>query len=275
MTMPAHNRNTLMLKRDDRFSPNSVEKDLSILQAVAHNLPYSKPTVIEEAELLRLDNSYIAANYELIVSMARLPEVLIRLEELRNMGLQVVNSGESVMRCQRGRLEQLMRENSIQMPPVDGEHGWWIKRGDAAAQSKDDVKYCPDEEALQKAKTEFAKRGIEDFVVSAHVVGDVVKFYGVGERFFRFFYPTDDGQTKFGDENVNGNARHYSFDRQQLQDEAVRLARLVGIDVYGGDAIIDEKGQFYIIDFNDWPSFSRCRDDAAKAIAELIESETN
>ena len=51
------------------------------------------------------------------------------------------------------------------------------------------------------------------------------------------------------------------------QSEVERLAQLVGIEVYGGDAIIDSEGRFYIIDFNDWPSFSRCRDEAAEAIA--------
>ena len=91
---------------------------------------------------------------------------------------------------------------------------------------------------------------------------------GIGSSFFRHFYPTDDGQTKFGDETArNGEAHHYAFDVSALQSEVERLAQLVGIEVYGGDAIIDRDGRFYIIDFNDWPSFSRCRDEAAEAIA--------
>ena len=50
----------------------------------------------------------------------------------------------------------------------------------------------------------------------------------------------------------------------------VRLSQLVGVEVFGGDAIIDEQGRFYIIDFNDWPSFSRCREEAAMAIAQCV-----
>jgi len=50
------------------------------------------------------------------------------------------------------------------------------------------------------------------------------------------------------------------------------LARAVGIKVYGGDCIVGEDGSFCIIDFNDWPSFSRCREDAATAIATLIKN---
>ena len=40
--------------------------------------------------------------------------------------------------------------------------------------------------------------------------------------------------------------------------------------LYGGDAVVSSEGDIRIIDFNDWPSFSACRDDAAKAIAARI-----
>ena len=36
------------------------------------------------------------------------------------------------------------------------------------------------------------------------------------------------------------------------------------------DVIIDEEGGFWFIDFNDFPSFSACREMAAKAIAKRI-----
>ena len=113
-------------------------------------------------------------------------------------------------------------------------------------------------------------RGVTDFVVSAHVVGDLVKFYGVGQRrFFRYYYPTDDGQSKFGDECRNGVACHYPFDEEALRYEAERLAEAVGVSIYGGDAIVRADGSFCLIDFNDWPSFSRCREEAAEEIVKL------
>jgi len=43
--------------------------------------------------------------------------------------------------------------------------------------------------------------------------------------------------------------------------------------VYGGDAIVQADGSFYIIDFNDWPSFSPCVNAAAEAISQLILSD--
>ena len=42
------------------------------------------------------------------------------------------------------------------------------------------------------------------------------------------------------------------------------------VPIYGGDAVIDEKGKIWFIDFNDFPSFSSCRDQAARAIAERV-----
>src|SRR3712207_9473819 len=77
--------------------------------------------------------------------------------------------------------------------------------------------------------------------------------------------------SKFGDEALNGAPRHYEFDKAQLEAAADLLSTLTDVAVYGGDAIIDAHGNFYIIDFNDWPSFSRCVSEAAEAICELVE----
>ena len=33
------------------------------------------------------------------------------------------------------------------------------------------------------------------------------------------------------------------------------------------DVVIDKQGKATVIDFNDWPSFSRCREEAARAMA--------
>lgn len=261
----------IAVRRDDRFSPNSVEKDRLILEAACNNVcrhfeQQGEPCAlrwVDEAELTTHDEA------DLYLSMARLPEALQVLEGFEQQGRRVVNSARGVMNCQRSVLEKLMREHHVSAPQPCDEGGspCWLKRGDAAAQSKADVVFCKDADALQKALADFKARGISDYIVSPHVEGDVVKFYGVSDTFFRYFYPTDDGQTKFGDETQhNGPSHHYAFDAQALQSEVERLARLVGIEVYGGDAIIDSEGRFYIIDFNDWPSFSRCRDEAAEAI---------
>lgn len=258
----------IAVRRDDKFSPNSVEKDRLILQAVADRLSSHYGV-----EMPVVDEAVFAAkpvDADIFVTMGRLPETLTALACKEHRGKLVINSAEGVRRCRRSLLDRLMRAGNIAMPPEKGKDGYWLKRGDAAAQSKSDIVFCPDEAALEKAKADFAKRGIKDVVVSTHVVGDLIKFYGVGSDFFRCYYPSDDGISKFGDEKVNGKAHHYSYDNEALHREVVRLSSLTGVDVYGGDAIVDSDGKFYIIDFNDWPSFSRCREEAAGAIVQLI-----
>lgn len=253
--------------RADRFSPNSVDKDRMILSAVLDEMKRRGCDVSMVSE----EDADADINAGLIFSMARTDEALDRLSGLERKGVRVINKAEGVRACRRSHLDQLMRREGFSMPPQKGNDGFWLKRGDGAAQSRGDVVFCEDETALQKAIADMERRGITDHVVSAHVVGDLIKFYGVGDSFFRYYYPTDDHQWKFADEARNGEAHHYAFSAPALQKEVTKLSLLTETEVYGGDAIIDENGKFFIIDFNDWPSFSRCREEAAKAIAELTD----
>ena len=47
-------------------------------------------------------------------------------------------------------------------------------------------------------------------------------------------------------------------------------AEILGLYVYGGDAIISDNEKITVIDINDWPSFAPIRDKASKQIAQLI-----
>ena len=278
----------LMIQRARQFSPNSVEKDRAILETVAERLRckgHQVEIVSEEdtralgsAACCRRDarTSPLCEVHEAkggcplcVLSMGRMPEILQWLKTLH--GVTIINSPEGVENCTRCRLQTIMERIGTPIPPQEGSDGYWLKRGDAAAQSERDVVFVQDREALRQAKADMEQRGIRKYTVSAHVKGDLVKFYGVcGTGFFRYYYPTDDGQTKFDDEQRNGPAHHYSFDACALQGEAERLAEAVGVEVYGGDAIVRADGSFCFIDFNDWPSFSRCREEAAEAISQLI-----
>ena len=211
------------------------------------------------------------SSFDLVLSMGRLPETLAWLKTLDR---PVINNPFGVERCARSILHKIMLQEQIPVPPTQGTCGYWLKRGDAAAQTPDDVLFAADEQALQSAIEGFRRRGISDYVVSAHIPGDLVKFYGVlGTGFFRLFYPTDDGQSKFGHETHNGPAHHYAFSAADLQQTAERLAARVDVAVYGGDAIVRPDGTFCLIDFNDWPSFSRCREEAAEAIVKTLNIE--
>ena len=257
----------LAVSRAERFSPHAVERDKAIFQAVIDRLQEQG----DEVQLVSED-SMSHTDYpdkpDLILTMARQPETLVWMTSI---GIACVNSPESIERCTRSRLTGIMESLGTPIPPKEGPDGYWLKRGDAAAQTADDVVYVPDREHLATAIQMMRQRGITDYTVSAHVQGDLIKFYGVGQGdFFRWYYSTDDVQTKFGDEYRNGVACHYPFRTEALQHEVERLAAVVGVSVYGGDAIVRADGSFCIIDFNDWPSFSRCRDDAADAIASLV-----
>ena len=256
----------LAILRAERFSPNSVGRDTAIMKAVTERLQAYGHEVVTINEDHLQPNHQIAG--QLILSMGRLPATLRWLEAQE---AKVINTPQSVIRCRRSLLEQTMKRCGVPVPPMEGTHGYWLKRSDSSAQTKDDIVFCSDKEELKRKIDDFHQRGIDDYTVSAHIVGDVVKFYGVrGTGFFHHYYPTDDGMSKFGNEQFNGRAHHYKFKAADLQQVSERLAAAVGIDVYGGDCIVKPDGTFCLIDFNDWPSFSRCREEAADAIVKLI-----
>lgn len=270
---------TLLIQRAACYSPNSEEKDLAILQEVGCFFDDAK--IIGEGDFVENFSTYnqlISAEsvgsgnaYYQIVSMARSPKALDCLEQLEQRGIRVLNSSVGIRACQRSNVDKVMRENYLPLPPDEGDDGYWVKRADAAAQSKEDVYFCHDWAEVEKIKSTFMQRGITDIVTQAHVKGDVVKFYGVeGTGFFRYYYSGDDTETKFGDEERNGKPQYYLFSSSDLQADAEKLACLLQTPIYGGDAIIQEDGSYVIIDFNDFPSFSKCRKEAAKAIFERV-----
>lgn len=266
-------KKVLAIYRAHCFSPNAVSRDEAILTAVCSRLQAEGCAVtgINEDDMMEQPaGSYNAAHYDMVLTMGRRADCRQLLAEAEAAGLKVINSAKALQQCSRRHIDTLMRRHDIPCAPVQGHYGHWLKRGDEAAQQHGDVVFVPPGGDMQAVMKRFACRGITDVVTTAHVRGDVVKFYGVGGTpFFRCAYPTDGAYSKFGDETVNGMAHHYAFNRQALQADANRLAALLGIDVYGGDCIVEPTGRYCIIDFNDWPSFACCRQEAAEAIAEL------
>jgi hypothetical protein len=259
------------IERAEVFSPNSVARDRAIFYAVKHVLERDGFTVesCREDEYIPMADCYF--------SMGREKSTLDFLKKRHEDGAVVVNSPLGVeICCCRAQLNEIMTDNDIPIASDNGTDGYWLKRGDTVSQSPEDIVYAEDQYALEKAKLRFRQRGIRSMVVSAHEKGDLVKFYGVsGTGFFRYYYPGDDGINKFGDEERNGIPHHYDFESTLLISESEKLSRLIDVPVYGGDCIVNESGEFKIIDFNDWPSFSRCRADAARAIAGKIKKKLN
>ena len=214
------------IARDKRFSPHSVEKDRAILQAVAEGL--QQPVVWTDEAQVQTEGLPPA---DLYLTMARSTAVLQQLSEAEKAGKRVVNAAESVAQCVRSVLHRALQAHAIPLPPTEGNAGYWLKRGDASAQEQGDVVFCQDKEALTMQQQLFVQRGVTDWVVEAHLPGDLLKFYGVGGGFFRYFYPSDDGMSKFGNEQHNGLAHHYAFDAAQLQAMVEQVAALTGVEV--------------------------------------------
>ena len=254
------------IRRASRFSPNSVEQDAAILEAVCRQLKMNGCIIHEydEDEVNSLDTSQV------FLTMGRSTRLLDLLSVSERDGAIVVNSTASVrLCCHRSRLEMTLRQAGVMLPEDDQDlEACWIKRGDAPAQTADDVIFVTNTDELERKKQQFLQRGISDIVVSPHVEGDLIKFYGgAGTSFFRVFYPGDDRHSKFGDELHNGRPQHYKYSLDKLHAMAELAAQTAGVIIYGGDAVVRRDGSFCMIDFNDWPSFSRCREEAALAIA--------
>lgn len=265
------------IRRAQRFSPNSVERDAAICQAVADCLGRQGYDVSLHAE--EAFTPSLAQGAAAVFSMARGTETVAALERLST---PVVNPVAGLRNARRGDMTRIFAEAGIPMPRSwmvrtdgtlpDADSPCWLKRTDECAQASGDVVYAHGRDELAAAMRRFADRGLREAVVCEHLPGDLVKFYGVkGTGFFEYYYPTvGDGFSKFGLERHNGAARFYAFDAAALAATADRAASLLNLPVYGGDCIVGADGEVRLIDFNDWPSFSRCCDRAAEAITSVI-----
>ena len=55
-----------------------------------------------------------------------------------------------------------------------------------------------------------------------------------------------------------------------MRDICHKASEVLDVKIYGGDCIVGADGNIQIIDFNDWPSFAPCRQEAAPYIAKCI-----
>ena len=218
---------------------------------------------------------------EFIFDMARDRATIERLKKLEDGGALVVNSAYGIDNCVRQQMTELLVANEVPHPRsfiistdekfTPSVFPCWIKRGNSHAMVKEDVVYVECREEAEVVMADFRKRNIPVAVVNEHLVGDLVKFYGVqGTDFFYTFYPTEQSHSKFGLEAINGATRGFPFDVKQLQAYANKAAEVLNVPVYGGDCVVSATGEIRIIDFNDWPSFARCREEAGPEIAKCI-----
>ena len=274
------------ISRHPRFSPNSEERDAAIFQSICENLKarcLDVMTFAEEEVLTFSLQDWTVLQPDVVFSMARLDAVLEQLDKLSRQSIPVINIPNALRTASRfGCYETLYRADlpyvqtyllsfaSLEVPPC--KFPLWLKRNDARSEVAGDVVFVEDFQAYQSAMSDFAQRGIEEVVATPHIVGDLIKFYGVeGTDFFYYYYPTAENDfSKFGLEQHNGSPQGFPLNEIYFKSIANQTAHLTGQTIYGGDAVLTEKGEIFIIDFNDFPSFSRCREGAAQAIVERI-----
>jgi len=272
------------IRRGNQFSPNHVGNDAAIFSLTAEHLRKKGYRVNEytESDLTTKD---LQENF--LFNMVRDWTSIRKLQRLEDAGRIVINSGYGIENCSREKMLNLFINANIAYPrsiilstdedPVPalkdaGFSNCWIKRGDFHAIHREDVTYVRHTEEAQDILKEYAIRGIKKAVINEHLVGDLLKFYGVaGTDFFYWFYPSDLNHSKFGLEKINGTSHENHFSKENLYQLCDKAAKILNVQIYGGDCIIDESGAIRLIDFNDWPSFAPCRDQAAPYITACIE----
>ena len=271
------------IMRAGAYSPNHIGNDAAIFNATADQLRKRGCAVNIYSED-QFNKGLVKER--IILNMCREQASIKRLQQLEDDGCIVVNSGYGIENCTRERMTRILLGNNIPYPDsvivntdeavVDrlkqaGINNCWIKRGDFHAMHKEDVSYVRHAEEAQEVLQEYFYRGIRRAVINRHLVGDLIKFYGMREStFFYWFYPFDDGHSKYGLEAINGKSKGLDFDIEQLEKICADAAEALGVDIYGGDCIISPTGEIRIIDFNDWPSFAPCRNEAAPFIAKCV-----
>ncbi len=270
--------------RGNCYSPNHVGNDAAVFNETIRHLELAVYEVITYTEEDVLNREVLEP---VIFTMARSKEVVEKLKEYENRGAVVVNSGYGISNCTREQMTRLLVDNNIPHPrsiitPTKDHHiaqrlkeegmdNCWIKRGDFHAIHREDVTYVRHIEEAEGILSEYALRCIPNAVINEHLVGDLVKFYGVaGSDFFYWFYPFNMNHSKFGHEQINGKATGIAFSVEDMHAICERSAQVLKVKIYGGDCIISPEGEIRIIDFNDWPSFAPCRDQAAPHIARCI-----
>lgn len=274
------------VKRQTKYSPNHIGNDGMIFSLVTQSLRDMGYEVKEytEAEFVLGD-----IQEPVVFNMARDKATVKKLQLLEDKGTVVVNSGFGIENCTRGKMTKLLMENNIPHPesiivntaenPTEqleamNVKAFWVKRGDFHAIHHEDVAYARNIEEAVNIIKEFAWRGIPNAVINEHLVGDLVKFYGVADtNFFYKFYPFDTSHSKFGLEKINGAAQQLFFSRNGLKEVCDKAGNILKTKIYGGDCVVGKDGSFKIIDFNDWPSFAPCREKAAPKIAECIDKQ--
>jgi len=253
--------------REPEFSPGKIAADAAILdQVLAHLRDAGATTAAMTAARFTAEPP---DNVELVVAMCQGAPALSRLASMHEAGALTINSALAIRNCYRDLLAAGLMRAGVPIPdgvlvptslPLDPKllralnisAPIYVKRGNLHALGPDDVRRVEGPEQLETALAHFGRRGIDLAYLQQEVAGAIVKFYGVADEYFTAI-PQDGPYLKDSLTLI-------------LERAARTAAAALGLEIWGGDAIVTEQS-CSIIDFNDWPSFERVRGAAAAAIA--------
>ena len=261
--------------REVEHSPGRVADDAAILEAVGRRLEEADVTVD-----YRRPGDVSGREADLPALAFAMTEGRPALEALRlweSRGVTVVNRPRAIAHTHRESMMSLLEAQRVPVPesrlldcdaPVprgDADDrlysACWIKQATEHKTREGDVVFAADGSSVQEVLGRLRERGQPRAVVQRHVEGDLVKFYGVSApeaadpSWFEWFHPKEHP------------AAGHAFDTGSLRGFAFRAAQALGLDVWGGDAIVTPAGGIFLIDVNAWPSFALYREQAADHIA--------
>jgi glutathione synthase/RimK-type ligase-like ATP-grasp enzyme len=266
------------IARSPEDSPNMCDKDTRLLMCIAEKLTQRGHSVVFPDE-----QGNVPEGCHALYHMSRTAATLEKISQCEAAGTIVVNSVEGVNNCSRRLFTEILRREGIAQPQyriVNTDDTTappphlpaWLKMGNGWSSHPDDVCHITSTDEYTKALQSMNERGVSEAICCEHIEGDIIKFYGIsGRGFFRWHYPNP-ATTKFGLEKHNGSTQNHPFNEEQLRSIAFEAAHAIGIEIFGGDCIVTADGQIYIIDINDFPSFSAYCEEAAEEIAMLIEN---
>jgi hypothetical protein len=245
-----------------------LDNDKEILELVATALEAKGHRV---ALAHAADAARAGAGVSMVFSMSRSPAALDLLGRWVAEGKDVINAPDAVTETARHRLARRSIGSVHQpfarvvqtAPALRGsldvtldERAWWVKGGDLYASRREDVQRVEAADELVRVLDDFHRRGVSTAVLQEHAAGREIKYYAAPG----FFHWLDVGDA-----------------REPVTDATFKAAALgagsaLGLDIFGGDLILDDAGRATLIDLNDWPSFAPCRAAAALAIAAYLES---
>ncbi|MBR4842295.1 MAG: hypothetical protein IK006_04285 [Bacteroidaceae bacterium] len=270
----------LGISRAEQYSPNRMEGDAAVFRAVGAELERNGSMLIcmTEEEIV---HKGIPQGIDGIFQMARSREALAVLGQAY---VPVTNTVQAVLNCGRasqtrilldaGLIPESMICSTAAVPAVWDSYPCWIKRADSHAVEQDDVQFVQDAPGCAAGIRGFAERGIKECVLQNHVRGWLIKFYGVRGFGLTDYSAATVKEGKFGLERFNDVPGSAHVDVENLTSAAERVSELLGVEIYGGDAVVSPEGKVTVVDVNDWPSFSSCALRAAPKIAELIMSKS-